>query len=229
MVFAMGIFLSTVVRQSLEGSYSIVLRAMSLALVVAYKPHYAPALIILLFAPTIIRNVRQAGFVLLVLSLFSIAILLSYQEVLGDLALSVVPHFRGMGNSTRAAFFLEQADFLSKAPEGMFLSVFGPTMQEARGGILHFAAFVESSILVLVILIFLGARMWSTPIASLMVVLLALFWLLIGTYPLGVMNPGTAIRYRTGYELLIFVLLVVLTSRLAYVRLRSPTERVRLT
>ena len=56
------------------------------------------------------------------------------------------------------------------------------------------------------------------------------FWLLFANYPFGVMNPGSAIRYRTGYFILLLTILIVVSSRATYIYWRSrktPTSAVR--
>jgi hypothetical protein len=52
-----------------------------------------------------------------------------------------------------------------------------------------------------------------------------LFWILFTNYPLGIMNPGSAIRYRTGYEILVFVVMVFLLSPNLFVTWRAGITR----
>ena len=45
-----------------------------------------------------------------------------------------------------------------------------------------------------------------------------LFWILFANYPFGIMNPGSAIRYRTGYILFVVLIFTLLLSRDVYLR-----------
>ena len=100
----------------------------------------------------------------------------------------------------------------------MFLGFFGPTLNEvAFGGPLQLASFIESAVLLAVLALAILRQLPSMPVYSALMGGFSLFWILFATYPLGVMNAGSAIRYRTGYELLIFVLITVIMSRQSYV------------
>ena len=48
-----------------------------------------------------------------------------------------------------------------------------------------------------------------------------LLWILLATYPLGLANPGTAVRYRTDYIMLVYLAAIVLVSRPTYVHWRQ--------
>ena len=193
-----------------------------------YKPHYLIAIALVAISAVAGRYVRQYTTVLLVGLLISLAPIYLFRAQISAESLRVVPHFFDPGGrSTRSEiFFNGPADVFARAPEGMVLAFLGPTPAEAlSGGILHFAAFVESLVLVGVLTALLLVRIPRVPVFNFLLWLFALFWILFPNYPFGVANPGSAVRYRAGWLLFVFFLFTFLLSREAYVRLRRGDAR----
>ncbi len=218
-VVLMICLLSVQVVRMIEGrAYSRVILLISLYSLVVYKAQYAPALLFLLVAIWAGRNVQQRTFLVFLGALVSLAFLYVFRERIDALAFQVIPNFSVAGGTTRPPFWVQEFDVFWRAPYGMLLSFFGPTLEEARLGILQLASFVESTILLGMISILLISQLARAPFFMFVVSATTVFWLIFANYPFGVMNPGSAIRYRTGYEPLLFVCLVSLLSRRAFLK-----------
>ncbi len=121
------------------------------------------------------------------------------------------------GRSVRPLFLANEWDTFYKAPLGMFLAFLGPTFDEASRGVLHLLSFIESIVLLVALIIALLWRLPSLPVFSFVLVTGTTFWALFTNFPLGVSNPGTAIRYRTDWILFLLVGFFLLLSRDKYV------------
>ena len=107
----------------------------------------------------------------------------------------------------------------------MFQGFFGPTYAEASIGILQLAAFIESSIIIAFLLYMFIRAFWRLPVYNFLMGVGGLFWILFATYPLSIMNPGSAVRYRTGYFVFVILIFVYLMAR--DTRSRGPTASSR--
>ena len=101
-------------------------------------------------------------------------------------------------------------------PLGFAMALIGPTLEETLSSPLHLFAFVESIFLIVVVFYYVFARLPSLPIYNVITGLFFTFWVLFPNYPFGVMNPGSAIRYRSGWIVLFFIATAVLQSRSLY-------------
>ena len=200
-----------------------------LAMVYVFKPHYMPALIMLLGITYVARRYEQkATLALLALGASFVAMYVARDKI-DEFAIYVDWALLSMGgNSAREPFIVEQYDVFLKAPLGMYLSFTGPTLAETSKGVLHIMTFAESAFILGLLGFFLLKRLPTTPIYSFIVSMSGLFWILFPTYPPAVSNPGTAIRYRTGYILIVFICAVILPSRSLYIEwIRGWSRRVR--
>lgn len=201
--------------------------ALALLIVALAKNHYLPALAFLFVGTYIAERVRQRASLVLWVGTLSFAMLFVFESYLGDMALEVARHFDNQGSS-RPPFWTSQQDVLIKAPLGMLLAFFGPTLSEISQGPLQLMTFVESGLLMGILLIILLARLPSMPVYLALMGFFTLFWIMFASYPFGAMNAGSAIRYRTGYQLLIFALIVVVMSRTSYASwIQGRPSRVR--
>jgi hypothetical protein len=225
-VFAVGIFGAFIAQRYRTGHARLTpLFLFALLLIAVYRNQYLPAVTFLLIGTYACEYVQQKAFLALVGGLASLFALLLVQDQFSALAFSVVHHFDG--GITRPPFWNSASEVLSSAPYGMFISFFGPTWDEAGRGVLQMAAFVESTIIVGILFLLLIRGLPRMPIYSLLIAGFSLFWILLANYPLGVMNSGTAIRYRTGYLPLIAIIVVAVMSRRAYAHWtngRKPAE-----
>lgn len=185
-------------------------------IVLLFKNHYTPALLFLFVGTFICAHVRQKALLVLIAGMISMVALYLFEDRLGRDAIEVARHFAGLGSS-RPVFWSSPDEVLTRAPLGMFLGFFGPTLTEATvGGPLQLASFLESATLLAILALFFLWQLPSMPVYSALMGGFSLFWILFATYPVGVMNAGSAIRYRTGHELLILVLITIIMSRQSY-------------
>lgn len=208
--------LSALIIQLYQGTGRIRAVHVAALLVVALaKNHYLPALAFLFVGTYVAQHVRQRASIVLWVGAASIAMLFVLQSYLGGLAMEVARHVDGMGSS-RPPFWLIPSDVLTKAPLGMLLAFAGPTPTEALTGPLQLMTFLESALLLATCTVILLSRLPSMPVYTVLMGFFSLFWIMFASYPFGAMNAGSAIRYRTGYQLLIFALIVVVMSRSSY-------------
>lgn len=211
-VFAMGLILAPLIHIYRGHRVTGLVALPGLAIIAVYKPHFFPAILFLGGGIIVTSRIYQKSLIVLVGFLASLAVLYLLRDQVSALSLEIAPHFLGFGSS-RTDFFVNPDDVFRKAPLGMFLAFFGPTFGEASSGVLQMASFLESTVVTIVLLWFLMRNGGRTPVFSILVVAGTLFWILFATYPLGVFNAGSAVRYRTGYEMLIFVLFAFILSR----------------
>jgi hypothetical protein len=220
-VFSIGI-LGAYVINGLKGDWRFgAFELVALALIFLLKNHYMPAIIFLIVGLFVTQRVRQKGFVILLGGIVSLIPLYLFRDAIDSLSFNVIRHFIGYGSS-RVAFWENPYDVFVKAPYGMFLAFFGPTLAEANGGLLQMASFLESTLLVAGLALLLIWRLPRLPVFAFIAGVFTLFWILFATYPLGILNAGSAVRYRTGYELLVLVVVIVVMSRDAFVSWPKP-------
>jgi hypothetical protein len=197
-----------------RGRVTLLLLA-SVAVLTIIKPHYLPAILFVFFVGKFVRYFRQKEALTLVAGLVSILFLYLLSDYINDISFQIAPHFYPQNdNSTREIYWVEPYDIFWKAPYGMFQSVYGPTLAEAFGGNpLQFLTFFESAVMLIVLVYFGYRRLPKLPVLSAITVAVGMFWILFLNYPFGIMNPGSAVRYRTGYWLLIVFISVALLSR----------------
>ena len=221
-VFAVGVGCSYVVDMYYNREKLSVLHIVAFAVLAIFKLPYVIAFIYLIGVSKIAYRVRQKAFVALAAGFVSLVPLYTFRDKIDALSFEVIRHFNvGFGRMTREPYWTEQYDVFWKAPYGMYQSFFGPTLSEAATGILQISSFFESAFLVGLLLFFLIRRLPMVPAYNFILVLFATFWMLFPTYPLGIMNPGSAIRYRTGYLLFVVVIFTFLTSREVYASWRA--------
>lgn len=230
-VFAVGLIGAHIVKQFRRQRRSFLLLMFSLLIVAIFKNHYLPAILFLTVGIAVARHIKQIDALAFMALTMTFVPLYFLKDVVATQALNVLPHFlsvRAIGmraRRTREAFWETPSDVYTKAAEGIALSFFGPTPGEATIGYFQMAAFAESTLLVGVLVIVILTRLPRVPIFSLFLCMGALFWILFANYPFGVMNPGGAVRYRTGYELIVVLIVVFLFSRTSYLEWRSPRGR----
>ena len=199
----------------------------SLALLYVYKPHFIPAIVFVIVVSKIASNLRWRATFAFASGAVTLLLLFLLRDVVDSMALFFIDWiYEGVGSSRSERLLVEHYDVFLKAPIGMWLAFTGPTWAEASGNALQMAAFLESVVILALLGTYILRRLPGTPAYGFAVGAFTLFWILFATYPLGLSNPGTAIRFRTDYILIVYVALVVLTSRTMFVgwrRGRPPT------
>lgn len=214
-VFAMGILSAFVIRLHRGDGRVGPLLLLAVLITYFFKDHYLPAIMFAVVGVIFVSRLKQKASAALLGGLISLAFLFVFRDQIDQLAFRIIPHFQGLGSS-RAPFWVEQYDVFLKAPLGMLLAFYGPTAAEAEQGILFMFSFVESFVLLAILSVAILPRLLSTPVYLFIIVIFSVGWLLFAAYPLGVHNPGSAIRYRTGFEVFIFAMLIGMLSRRAH-------------
>jgi hypothetical protein len=109
----------------------------------------------------------------------------------------------------------------------MFRAFLGPTVSEAAGNIFQLITLVESLLILGALTGFVLIRLPRIPVYGAIIALFTVFWTMLANYPLGLANPGTAIRYRTDYILIIILAVAVLTSRNVYIDWRRNLPKIK--
>lgn len=228
-VFALGIVCAFIINIYSRDTKSVNLLLLLFALYIlwVFKWHYLIPIVFLIGAEAISRRTREYTFIAISGSLLSVWPLYYFRDRIDELSYEVLPHhLAGDGRSSREAFWVETYDVFVKAPEGIYKSFVGPTMGEAIAAAnpLHVVSFVESVVLLATLFVIVLVRLTTVPLYNLLISLFAAFWVLFPNYPFGVMNPGTAVRYRSGYILLIFVIVIFFMSRNTLIRWRNKGD-----
>jgi hypothetical protein len=197
-----------------------ILEILSAIGVFIFKSHYVPAVLAIFLFIVVGKQVKQKAALAVGAGLLSLIPLYLFRDKVDAMAFGIAPHFLGYGSS-REAYWIEKYDVFLKAPYGMFQGFFGPTLSESLSGPLQMASFMESTFIVAILLIILFRNLHKLPVFSFFVGINSLCWLLFASYPLGILNAGSAVRYRTGHLLLVFLIFAIIFSRDRYVLWRS--------
>jgi len=210
-----------------EGKIKLI-HIISAGILYVFKFHYLAALGFFFAAAVIGRYIKQRAFSALVVGLLSLVGLYAMRDRVNQMAEFVQWSILSgpTGRSTRVeSFFIEQYDVFAKAPIGLFQAYFGPTIEELTKSPLHVLSFVESTILTGVLAYLLAKRLRLLPIYNLIVGSFVLFWIIFANYPQGIVNPGSAIRYRSGWIILVIVVITTFMSREMYQTLVSRSRK----
>ncbi len=202
------------VRLETASRVNVVAFILLIVIIAALKPHYSVAILFLFFAILVTRRIRQRATAAFLVAITSLIPLVWGADFLDQQSRIVAGHFRfGENTLTREMFFVDTNDIFLQAPYGMFQSFFGPTVSEAVIGPLQMVSFVESIILLIVLGGLLIPRILDRRAYEFIVGTFTLFWILFPSYPFGIMNPGSAVRYRSGYIVLVAFVVVFLMLR----------------
>lgn len=217
-VFYLGVILGytidTIKRKSNKNN---ILFLFSLYLCAIFKPQYLVSIISLLIFVFFSRKFALRGLgksILLVLFFFlSFVVLYVFRHQINDLSFVMPLHFDSDAGSAREnTIWVNDFDVFRNAPYGMFIGFFGPTASEALSKFTHLLAFLESFLIVgIFVYYFLKIILFSVSVGRLNVFYLGIFitvflWMLFVHYPFGVLNPGSAIRYRESFYAFLVVL-----------------------
>jgi len=206
----------------LNGNYKIkVIDIVGLYLCFLFRPHFLPFIFQGLVFIYIARNFmyhKPASQLGLAIIFFSINILFLFliRGIINIYVEMLYTHFPADAGATRDNIFLEEYDFFRYLPWGMFISFFGPTLSEMIETPTHAIAGIES-IFILLLFFYLSKHIYIRYLLKLRIPsLLTISYLIIFSgfllvqYPLGIFNPGSAIRYRSRFIFLFILLLLYL-------------------
>jgi hypothetical protein len=171
-------------------------------------------LFVFVFYTNRFRKIDSIDLIFVILLVFtSILILYIFREKINDLSFKVPDHFSLESSSTREnTFWLEKYDIFWSAPYGMFISFIGPTFSEALRKPFQMIVFIESFFITFLLFGFLlhsfvsDAYRMKLNLRYIGLFVIPVLWLLFVHYPVGVLNPGSAIRYRSGFYAFICIL-----------------------
>jgi len=215
--------------------HEILIAAISLAICFAFRPHYAVALAWLYVAMFSIKHFKDKA-PLFLISLFSTAMLTVYFVELKGSTIWEELLFRAYTaiESTARASRFEQFGIAPNAephhagfqrfkeyvPLGVLISIVGPIPSEVLKRIEFLPFFIEGVIVLLSPLLIYG---WASRYALPQEVLFKkIFWwclipailmLMLIHAPFGVLNPGSAIRWRTNFEQIFYLAPLLLLYR----------------
>ena len=207
--------LKVVVDWTTSRRLNLPLLVFGLSMAGLFKPHFVAGLLFLVGIVLVISYVRPKGIVVFVALAITIVALFALRDYLEQRAPQMfLYHFVGdSARSTREPFWNEAGDFFAKAPEGMWLAFTGPTLGEAKISVVHLFSYVESLVMLGIFGVMLWRELPRVPVFCFFLGLGTIFWVLAPNYGTGVMNPGTAIRYRSGWLPIIFFSVTVLMTR----------------
>ncbi|WP_294667743.1 hypothetical protein [uncultured Fusobacterium sp.] len=171
---------------------------MSVYLMVIFKPQYLASIFILVIYFFMRKKIKKGLRVILYLIYISISIITLYllKDRIDNFLKTFYLHFYfNLETFRNKDIFLEKYGFYKNMIYGMFISIWGPNIKEAFRGILQMFSFLESGIL-------LGIIIWNVlkkknSFENIFLFFNCLFWLFLAQYPFGIFNAGAAVRYRT--------------------------------
>ncbi len=201
-----------------------IIEILSFYLLIVFKKQYLVAIgsmIIFIILSQKLRLRAYGKLLLFMLYIFmSGSVLYTFRDIINELSFMMVPHFSIEAGSTREnTIWVEDYDVFFNAPYGMFIAFWGPTLGEILEKPIQSFVFVESFIIFSFFVYFLLKMYINTLktfrfnvyIFSLLTI--AIFWLLFVHYPFGVLNPGSALRYRTNIYGFLVVLIYYFNAR----------------
>jgi hypothetical protein len=223
-VFFMGITLGYIVDLINKKRFQLYfIEILAIYLMFVFKPQYLIAIGSIIFYILICNYFKLKSnaklFIFIIYIFCSIFLLYLFSDIINELAFSMPIYFSTMAASTREnSIWIDYNDVFLNAPYGMLIGFIGPTLTEALTNPIQFIVFIESlfiiSFLVYVILYIISNAIVTKKINFFFIALLSmsLFWLLFVHYPFGIMNPGSAIRYRENFYgfLVIFIYFIYL-------------------
>lgn len=208
----------------LQGNYSIKKRHwFAIYLCLIFKPQYFPFILQGLCIAFIMNKYLKSLQAKFLFGIFvivcNLTILYLISDIVNKYADVMYLHFDAPdANSTRDNIWLKENDFFYKAPTGMFIAFFGPTISEMLRSPVHLIAGIESIILIVLLLLLAQKFIYRIFIQYKLNIIIFFTYFIIITgiallhYPFGIFNPGSAIRYRTNF-LYLFIYLFLYISK----------------
>jgi hypothetical protein len=217
-IFALGFicaYVSNIYKGKDKFNFSYLL---AFYIILIFKEHYIIAILLIIINSKLSLKwiARDKTWIATILPLLSLIPLYLFREYLGDLSLQLYNHFdTETARSTRSEFFITESDIFDKAFQGMLIAFIGPTLSEVLTN--HSPLFVVSFIESMLILTYLTWRILfnleKISLERYTIALSSILWLMFAAYPLSILNPGSAIRYRTNYFLIIVLVFAVILKR----------------
>jgi hypothetical protein len=216
-VFFLGGILGFLIDLIKGNKKNYVFLFLSLYLCAIFKPQYLVGIFALFFFIYVdkIFSLKLVGKVILffLFLLVSFLSLYIYREEINQYSFLMPAHFTMDADSTRQNdIWLDDFDVFWNAPYGIFIAFVGPTLSEALSKQIHFYVFLESCFILLFFSLYsIKILIMQIKYASINFFFPACFfivvsWILFVNYPFGVLNPGSAVRYRQNFYAFLIVL-----------------------
>ena len=244
---AVGCFFSGVMSvmlvKTLKGSYKLkFIDYFAMYLCLIFKPQYLIFILQALVYLKIVNKVKDKQVVAVVLGLIvvllNIFVIYYFRDLIDELAKGMSVHFNysdpDAGQSTRSeAPWMVPFGFFHAAPYGLFISFFGPTLNEMLSKPTHLLSGIESVLIlgmfiVMVIprlkYIFFTYRINPKVFFTYTIIIIGILFV---HYPFGFLNPGSAVRYRENFYLLFVIMIIYLKAihpRMIHSQVRKLTK-----
>lgn len=153
--------------------------------------------------------------------LLSICFFYYFKDEINSISFLLPEHFSIDGGSTREnTIWINDYDVFWNAPYGMFIAFWGPTFSDIIKSPILIIVFIESLIIFLFFMYFiysifrLSLKIGKLNIFYFSIFFITLFWLLFAHYPFGILNPGSAIRYRENFYGFLLILIFFLFQKI---------------
>ena len=210
--------------------YEFLILALSLVVCFVFRPHYAVAILWLYTASYSIKKLKKKAAIILAI-LFSFILILMYLTIWNELLFRGYSGIESTARSSRFEYFgiLTNGEshnasfklFKEYIPLGMIVGIVGPLPIEVMKRIEFLPFFVEGILILLSPLIIynwaISHKLLDKANLKIYFILCfapAIFILMLLHAPFGILNPGTAIRWRTNFELVFYLAPLLLVYRL---------------
>lgn len=210
-VFFMGIILGYLIDLIENRNRKIkFIEYFAIYLLLIFKPQYFITIfsIFLFIKVSYFFELKASGksILLLIYIIVTISLFYYFRELINNLSYIMPMQFSLDAGSTREnTIWINDYDVFYNAPYGMFIAVWGPTIGEILEKPIQSIAFIESLFIFSFFLFFLLSFLKKTlvkkklNIYAFSLIFIMLFFILFVHYPFGVLNPGSAIRYRENF------------------------------
>lgn len=210
--------------------YEYLVLTTSLIVCFLFRPHYAVAILWLYTASFGIKNFKKKTAIILTI-LYTVILILVYLLIWNELLFRGYSGIESAARSSRFEYFgilpngeAHHASFMlfkEYIPLGMIIGIVGPLPMEVFKRIEFLPFFIEGiAILLSPLIIYYWAisnkLLENTNIKIYFISCFApaIFFLMLIHAPFGILNPGTAIRWRTNFELVFYWAPLLLIFRL---------------
>lgn len=191
-----------------------------LALLTFMKPHYSLSIYLSLAGMwTYYAGCRRELMLALMIVILAVitGLCIRYVDEIYQYTQIMPLHFSQSGGSTRHnTFWLDEWDFFTYLPVGVPVAFIGPTLPEAFHSPKLIPSFIEGCLLFGFIAVNGRRAVFYRKQLNVMGLLLMLSFVLVlflTHYPFGLFNPGSAVRYRSGFILPLCVFVLFLAAR----------------
>ncbi|MFA0203968.1 hypothetical protein AB4450_12030 [Vibrio breoganii] len=205
-LFSMGVCVGGLIDMINNKSSRLTLfQLVCLLMLTALKPHYSLA-IYLSFVVIYLHQRGLSGLLTIVATIIctysAIILAVYFSDRIFNYVTFIADNYFVDGASTRPNdFWLESSDFYTYSLIGVPKAFIGPTLMESLNRSFFFPFFIEGLILFTTVVFYTFAAAFNRKkvnIISFCMMFTFVLILFFAHYPVGILNPGSSIRYRSG-------------------------------